>query len=66
LSGYAALGANGFMHFALSARFATVTTASSGIAAITASRRLVFKAFLSVKLLLSRRKNEVRRAVFAL
>lgn len=60
LCGHAAFSADRVMHFALSwSGFATIATASSRVAAVAATRRLVLKPFLGVEFLLSRREDEV-------
>lgn len=66
LGGHSALGAYGFVHFALARPGVAIPTAPASIPAVATAGRFVFKAFFSVEFLLSGRENEVSSAVFAL
>ena len=64
---YAALRTYRFMHFTLGcAIFTAIAAAASGVAAFTATCRLVFKTLFGVELLFACSKNEILPALFAL
>jgi hypothetical protein len=66
LSGYAAFGTNGFVHFPRGPGVAAFPAASPGFATFTATGGFVFKTLFGVEFLFAGREDEITSAVLAL